>query len=322
MSKSSQELPEDIEVVGPGQMLAEAREALKLSQQDVAKKLNFRITLVDEIEHEIFDNSLPDTFNRGYLKNYAKLVGISEQDIIASYEMLGVAVKQRTEMQSFSKITEKQAMNTRLMWITYLILAALVTSTLVYYIQDARSNGVSSLLDDIAERTNQAVETVKENGVTDADGEALETADTPVTLGVNDDASSTEISTETDVSESTVALSSAPEELEATAQTSEADLLPSNADVQTEASEPEPVLSKATFTFAGDCWVNIYDGDGERIAWGIKKAGYVMELTGKAPFKVTVGKPELVTIDFNGETIDMSGYNIGNIAKFTLPKST
>ncbi len=320
MSKPSQELPEDIEVVGPGQMLAEARQALKLSQQDVAQKLNFRVTLVDEIEHEIFDNSLPDTFNRGYLKNYAKLVGISEQDIIASYEMLGVAVKQRTEMQSFSKITEKQAMNTRLMWITYLILAALVASTLVYYIQDARSNGVSSLLDDITERTNQAVESVRDNGAAIAESE-IKGAMKADAAGTSDEVLPTTAETGTNQPEQVNSLSSSPEQHEAVA---DGELI-----VQTSADEThiafvasEPVLSKATFTFAGDCWVNIFDGDGERIAWGIKKAGYVMELTGKAPFKVTVGKPELVTIDFNGETIDMSGYNIGNIAKFTLPKST
>ena len=320
MRKPSQELPEDIEVVGPGQMLAEARQALKLSQQDVAQKLNFRVTLVDEIEHEIFDNSLPDTFNRGYLKNYAKLVGIAEQDIIASYEMLGVAVKQRTEMQSFSKITEKQAMNTRLMWITYLILAALVASTLVYYIQDARSNGVSSLLDDITERTNQAVESVRDNGTAIAESEVQDTmkADSADASG---EILPAVAETGTGEPEPVNSLSSSPEQHEAV---SDGELI-----IQTSTDEAlvalvasKPALSKATFTFAGDCWVNIYDGDGERIAWGIKKAGYVMELTGKAPFKVTVGKPELVTIDFNGETIDMSGYNIGNIAKFTLPKST
>ena len=59
------------------------------------------------------------------------------------------------------------------------------------------------------------------------------------------------------------------------------------------------------FTFNGDCWVNIYDATGERIAWGVKKLGYVMTITGKAPLKVTLGKPELAAIAFNGKKVDM-----------------
>jgi cytoskeleton protein RodZ len=73
------------------------------------------------------------------------------------------------------------------------------------------------------------------------------------------------------------------------------------------------------FTFSGDCWVNIYDATGKRIAWGVKKAGYVMTIQGKAPLRVTVGKPELTRVVFNDEAVDMSPFNVGNIAKFTLP---
>ena len=80
-----------------------------------------------------------------------------------------------------------------------------------------------------------------------------------------------------------------------------------------------PEISTAIFTFAGDCWVSIYDATGERIAYGVKKPGYVMTITGQAPFKVDVGRPALTSIEFNGETIDMSQFDKDNIAKFTLP---
>jgi cytoskeleton protein RodZ len=85
-------------------------------------------------------------------------------------------------------------------------------------------------------------------------------------------------------------------------------------------SEIEEVsLDRAVFTFSGDCWVNIYDANNERVAWGIKKQGYVMSIEGKSPFRVTIGKPELVSIAFNDENVDMTQYLSGNIAKFTLP---
>ncbi len=44
-----------------------------------------------------------------------------------------------------------------------------------------------------------------------------------------------------------------------------------------------------------------------------------MTIKGVAPFKVTLGKPELVTIEFNGSVVDLSKFSAGNIAKFTLP---
>ena len=44
--------------------------------------------------------------------------------------------------------------------------------------------------------------------------------------------------------------------------------------------QPSTVVNKTpvTFYFNGDCWVNIYDATGEHIAWGVKKADYVMNI--------------------------------------------
>ena len=338
MSKESNELPDDIEVIGPGQMLAEAREAMGLSQDDVASKLNFRTSLVDEIENEQFDKSLPDTFNRGYLKNYAKLVGVLEQDVLSSYEMLGVAAKQRTEMHSFSKITEKQAQHSRLMWVSYLILAALIASSVLYYLQDAKNN---------ATQVVPVPELTSESGAS-VEGDAADETSTETTLPSTDNlpAPLQEVELQNSLAEKQAsateqvldeALKQAPEpiieqvsapiseqavEQNVSNDTAVNKLARNIADSAVDEPNTELLAATAIFSFAGDCWVNIYDGNGERIAWGIKKAGYVMELNGVAPFKVTVGKPELVTIDFNGESVDMSAYNVGNIAKFTLPESS
>ncbi|MFD2164878.1 RodZ domain-containing protein [Thalassotalea euphylliae] len=327
MSKESNELPEDIEVIGPGQMLAEARQKMNLTQQQVAEKLNFRVTLVDEIEHEIFDKTLPDTFNRGYLKNYAKLVNVTESEVLSSYEMLGVAAKQRTEMQSFSKITEKQAQHSRLMWVSYLILAALVASTVVFYLQDSQNNMTTSAAqNDVESPVSEGESSIVEPSV----GESLTANENASPIESSDIQS---VNTVSQLGQLTEDGGNTDTELPPTAKGGS-----SSNTVQESATAVEPVIESASdevivlaeealesiaiFTFAGDCWVNIQDANGERIAYGIKKAGYVMELRGTAPFEVTVGKPELVQVDFNGQSIDMSKYNVGNIAKFTLPESS
>ncbi len=122
-------------VVGPGAILKEARETGGLTEQQVADKLNFRLRLVQNIEVDIFDRSLPEAFNRGYLKSYAKLVNISETVVLNSYDQLAEVQSQCAGMQSFSKGTEKQAEHKLLMWITYLILAIFLTATVVWWLQ-------------------------------------------------------------------------------------------------------------------------------------------------------------------------------------------
>ena len=79
---------EETIAAGPGQTLAEGRKQKGLTQEEVAKKLHLSASVVDKLENNQFDDQIPDAFARGYLRNYAKLLGIEEQEIIASYTQL------------------------------------------------------------------------------------------------------------------------------------------------------------------------------------------------------------------------------------------
>lgn len=320
-SKSLDELSEDMEVVGPGQMLSEARKKLSISVDDVAEKLKFKNSLVKNIELDLFDQKLPATFNRGYLRSYAKLVNVDVDEVMSAYDMLGVAEVQRSEMQSFSNLTEKQAEHSRLMWLSYLIAAILLGLLILWWQQEPKQR-----VDEITpkEQTAPTLQTPSLDGENKAKLTALD----------NNSEKTEIISDETEIELANLLPTNAPEKqdiIEPIVVTSQApileDIVP---DIRSQESqkplteaktEVSAEISTAVFTFSGDCWVNIYDATGERIAWGVKKSGYVMTVTGKAPLKVTLGKPELAAIVFNGQLIDMSEFNVGNIAKFTLPLS-
>lgn len=320
-------ISDDIEVIGPGRMLSEARENLGLSQQQVADKLNFRKTLVEEIEAEAFDLTLPAAFNRGYLKNYAKLVNISQDDVLNSYDQLGVAQRQCAEMQSFSKGTEKQAEHNMLMWITYLILVSLITATVVWWYQAPSAQPVivqsdvnNPIVDINAQNSQSSQDTV--NGIDSVNSEIAEhpldnnkAADSPSAnaQAINNPTDS-ELKTQVP-NEALESIANVVDNTLANQQNSASGAESENVSQATE--EPAPV--ELVFTFSGDCWVNIYDATGERVAWGVKKLGYVMRFSGQAPFNVTLGKPELVTIEYNNQAVDMTGIKAGNIAKFSLP---
>lgn len=311
MAKKSPEVEinEDIEVVGPGQLLSQAREKSGLTQEQVAEKLNFRLALVKEIEADQFDHSLPETFNRGYLKNYAKLVNVSSEDVLASFETLNVAKQQGAEMQSFSRQTEKQAENNRLMWVTYLILAGLVASTIIWWVQ------YSDNIEPIAAATESDVAIVSQEDATTVESEPnVEQQSLEVTKANNEEVGAevdSTLRTSEEIAESAVQDNSddASDGAEKNVSTNE----------QLLAVEKENEFVSLEFTFSGDCWVNIYDATGERLAWGIKKGGYVMTISGKAPFKVTLGKPELVSLKYQENSVDLSKFSRGNIAKFELP---
>lgn len=313
-----QELTDDIEVISPGQMLSEARKALSLSQEDVAKSLNFRLKLVQDIESDNFDKSLPATFNRGYLRNFAKLVNLSEVDILASYDVLGVAEKQGAEMQSFSQGTQREAENSRIKWMSYLMVAIIIGSTLVWFFQEPTT--ISSSIG--PETTENSVALVKGATSPASSVGSLIIEENSLSKKRNVEPQPVNNNDPDNIEEQSTLSVDADTAIGSITQPLSQNTAETNAPTQVALIEeaPRDAINKGVaFTFKGDCWVNIYDATGEHIAWGVKKSGYVMKIQGVAPFSITLGKPELVAIEYDGNNIDMSQFNRGNIAKFTLP---
>jgi cytoskeleton protein RodZ len=308
------ELSEDIEVVSPGSMLREARQGLSISQEHIASKLNFKLSLVQAIEEDQFDPKVPVTFNRGYLVNYAKLVSIDAEDVLASYEALDAASIQRSEMLSFSKETSKQAEHSRVMWISYLIAALLIGLTILWWTQQSYQQTDVITQKTLNQKTVDSTQLIKK---VEKMSESEFNNNSPITTN-NADIMTTENQTNNVLSEQGTALVDQKKRSQIAGNSNFIEAQPSKI-IEQKLLDKARLLSKAVFTFKGDCWVNIYDADNKRVAWGVKKAGYVMTVEGQAPFQVTVGKPELTSIIFNDLPIDMSSYNDGNIAKFTLP---
>lgn len=325
---------QEIGVTGPGIILQKARLAVGLSQTQVADKLNFRIELVQSIEADNFDPKLPSTYNRGYLRGYAGLVKAPVEQILAAYDSLGVGNTAPAELRSYSLNREKTAQNKLLVWMSWLVVVLLLTSTLMWLFQDSTFYSKAEpekASEAIAQQTiNQApVPALKQDKVQqpvliestsqddtiasvlpqttqqqDLDGQSpLVAADNPVETGaISAGAATVPMTPDSGVSLADEAV------IESLDESSEA------------ADDAPPVrLSQLEFRFSGDCWVNIYDSTGEQIAWGVKKSGYVMKISGVAPWQITLGRPELAEIDFDAKPVDLSQFKVGNIAKFSLP---
>lgn len=318
-SKPLNQLSENMEMVGPGHMLSEARKSLSITVEEVAKKLNFRVSLVENIERDYFDHQLPPTYNRGYLRSYAKFINVDINKVLNAYDTLGGAQVESSKMQSFSNFTEKQTEHSRIMWLSYII-AAILLGLIVLWWQQEPKQGVeeSAPQDDTVPALSSELSS-----------ETLE--EPPVLSTVNGDANTATMSddkgdvavTEDNLIKSENLDIIKPETIASPvnteAEVASEDFVDNAQETNNIASDENAQVNTAVFTFSGDCWVNIFDANGERIAWGVKKSGYVMNVTGQPPLQVTLGKPELASIEFNGQAVDMSGFNVGNIAKFSLP---
>ncbi|MGF6902885.1 helix-turn-helix domain-containing protein [Paraburkholderia sp. GAS348] len=71
-----------------------------------------------------------------------------------------------------------------------------------------------------------------------------------------------------------------------------------------------------------DSWFSVRGKDGKELFSGLVHAGDTKEVTGAAPFKVTVGnKVGLESLTLDGQPVDPSKYSAakGNVARFALP---
>lgn len=68
-----------------GQFLREQREQRRMSVAEIARATRVPVSSVERIEADQFDELPAEVFVRGFLKSYARAVGLSEEDVLARY---------------------------------------------------------------------------------------------------------------------------------------------------------------------------------------------------------------------------------------------
>ena len=70
---------------GPGQVFVQAREALAITQAETADVLNLSVSVIRAIENND-DSALPErVYVNGYIRSYAKLLGLAAEPLIQSW---------------------------------------------------------------------------------------------------------------------------------------------------------------------------------------------------------------------------------------------
>ncbi len=311
--ENTNEVPLSIEA---GTLLKNKRESLGMTQKQVADRLRLRVSVIEDIENNRFESQQVATFTRGYLRSYAKFVGLDEKVVLVALEQTADVKpkEQEIEMQSFSRKTKHEKHNSRIMLLTWVIAIVIIGISAAWWWQNQQENSLAQVVAEANVETSQP--SADEIADIDLMTEEELIASTPAELAASNNTAS----------ESSINAAQTDEVVPAETEesTTEATQEPvAVIEAAEEVQEASPVVPEGmtllTMKFKADCWIQVKDTNGKTLVSGTQKPGQNVELTGKAPFKVILGAPEGVTMTFASEPVDLSGYTSGKVARFTLP---
>ena len=341
-----QDQPElDGEVRGfPGHLLREAREERGYSQKEAARDLHLTSKVIDALEESNFDIISSSLFARGYIRSYARHLGLDGQALVAEFDSIyGVPNQNKKPMAGIHQLGQQSKPgDTWVKLISIIFVIGLVVASVLWW---QHQNGGSMLqrLNNVTLSNTAAdlvVETLGEDD-NSSDMELLAANPSEVGATVSDDqAAATEAPVQTlDVAEIVAvkpivtalseAVSVSPEMSDVSDSSAlNPEIIAVPAVAQTEESTGAadvaalgPNEALLMMAFDKDCWVEIKDGNGKMILSDLYASGSTIEQVVTAPIEILLGRSSGVTqMTFNGEVIDLKPHTRKDIARLTLSK--
>jgi cytoskeleton protein RodZ len=309
-----------------GVRLRNAREQLGLSQQAVAERLCLKVSTVRDIEEDKAPAELASTFLRGYIRSYAKLVHIPEEELLPMMEKQApVRAAKVAPMQSFSLGKRRKKRDGWLMSFTWLVLFVVIGLTGAWWWQNhkAQQEEITTMADQSsAELNNSAGEGAQSIPLnTDTSATARETpaprANTPDTTTAQTAAPAVNQTAQAPADSAVVSPSQANvETAPATTANNAVQPLPSDpAGVTAAPADPNALV----MNFNADCWLEVTDATGKKLFSGLQRKDGTLNLAGQAPYKLKIGAPAAVQIQFQGKPVDLSRFiRTNQVARLTL----
>lgn len=301
-----------------GKLLSQARERMGLTQEAVAERLCLKVSTVREIDEDIKPAGVEPTFLRGYMRLYARMVNVAESELNALLKTdEPIAVSTVSSMQSYSLGKKRKKREGWLMKVTWLIVILLIAMVGVWWWQDhqaqkselttmANQNDLILSQQNNVENSTESPSDVPDNSAINA---PLTAESTPIDL-----APAQPIDTQVMESQpvKTVPLPNAP-----------------NTNVTVDRAqthdEPEaaPVVQDAlVMSFKGPCWLEVRDANNKILFSGTKNNGDKLDLQGTPPYRLNIGAPANVDVQFNGNVVDLSRFIKANRpAKLKVPEA-
>ncbi len=324
MSALDQDLENDSRPtgVGPGERLQSARIQQGLSLEDVSERMHLSPNILEAIEDNNFEEITAPIFVKGYLRAYARIVSLDEDDMIQQY--MDYYSEEDPPISSVSNVApELSVADARIRWTTYLVILVLVALLGVWWWNKENSEETAISLDSqpadtpaveqaASEVATSNIEAVSENGVTEpedtpviepvTEAETLETA-----AAAAEPAPEPEPMTAPETAAVEEPVVEEPEELVETGTMAAATEVDTPAEAVSGGGLIAPSGSDKLFIVVNaDTWADIKDANDYQMVYDLLRADETLELVGAAPFSVFLGNGHGVELRFNDEEIDFS----------------
>ncbi len=300
----------------PGTLLRQAREDAGISTLVMADRLRITQSKLSALEQDQYEKMASETFVRGYLRNYAKLVDLDSAEVIACYERYRGQLRKTTEHVTHAPKVERPQKKRRPLpgWVmpvvgVGLILLWVIVASLVG--DGDKTTSQSEAVDPAASKTTlqspqpaapsapQATEQIPATG-----SQGMESAleDEPRGGGLEAGARTSGSPSAADSSLSTVGTSPAVGTSSAVGTTPAVGTSPAigtSPETSTSAAEPAVADDTLVFSFNDECWLEVSDAKGDVLYADLQQAGSVLTLKGEAPFNVKMGNARAVQLTFN-----------------------
>lgn len=328
----------------PGQLLATKRKAKGIDEKAAAQALKISTQRLRALEADDYSDFPAETYVRGHLRNYCRLLSMDENVLMDAYESFSDSEDWEPQQPKPANVYHEPSASNPLhrWWVAYVVLVLVVLVWVTAYWLLTRPDADSARqdpfttnndaplpaqLENVPKANDESVTIESSSLVIKATGEIeVEALDSAAPVGeanaepvVSQVAGEGKPSVDTsvDATEEFAIEPPTPQVNRMTAAEVVSAVTAQEPSVA-EASEPvAPDTDSLRFTFENPCWLKVTDAAGETIYSGLQQPGTQLVLSGQGPFRIVVGNVDGTSLVYNGEAVQLTAQN-GNTARLQV----
>lgn len=323
--------------VNPGETLRKAREAKAWALAEVAAQLNLSAQSLQQLEAGAFDKLPGHTFSRGYVRAYAKLLGMDQALLVQEFDQFTGTDSQGANVHSLGRIEEPARLSQSILKIvTLCLLLVLGAGGFFWWQGDVERKDLLSpdlalehVEVDGADGTTEIhpLDEPEDQAVAEAQVPDQPLPDAPVSAELAAQPEG-DVPGTTTTPEAPVAAAPGLGATTPAAPSAVPPVAPSVSGAAPTAPPvtPEPVApaapvageSRVHLQFSADCWTQLTDANGKVLLSALKRRGESVEFVGKAPLELRLGFARGAQVRVDGQQVDIGPFTHGETARVKL----